>query len=776
MQKTCSKTVYKSNDFLVIDVVKVFGNRLNIIITLVFFALLVNLSAQNNTPVGVQLSPVTAYSPEFVWKDVMKQSRASLDERKHGFMTFDLSQDEYAWDSGPVIPDSLFVDSTGYPKYIPVDVDGVETGVHTVLLVDIPRNQGLQAWGPDLWNLSIDGTGIVRLKFHDNECEARQDFVTPIYDSLICINPSVETGDSLALIIEIRESDVNDPVRNIRLIMPAYDFWEPDFGVEEEEDFHIHFLHNLLGESFPELVDNVHVIKTTHWQRTVCSGIVEWEDRAEPDFYTQATRKGVAYEYIARLANETGDTLWLNVPHLASDSFVYKMAELFYHELADSIHFYLEYSHELWSATWDSTECGDTLLSQYHYAESMGEGESAYQRRVDWQVRRSHDIFRIFGEVFGDDSHRINKVLTVNLRDSAHLIDVANRFEEIRDDTIDFDILAIAPKLGTDHHESDCDNSRAGSHLFDAMEDDFPIVFDQIARADSLSEVLGRHLVVYEAWFGAETPDCPPDSRTILDWEHELNLSGYGFLFCDFITEWYQKYGSLMVYDGSITRFDSRISQEGHIHEQAEMLGLDESPLGRSRPPWLVLFQFRFCGLLSVGEIVLRHVPSSDELAWDITGLGLGTFDLQRARENNEFETISWVSQSEAQEYSFDLSSLDDRSGLYRIGWSAADESEAILYSNTVYIQKKSSGSGLTLFPNPSLDYIYIVVPSDKIDDYASLDIFDSFGRHVLSVSMTERILRGVEPLSTISLGPGIHFLKLTKIDGTEKVSRFTKL
>ena len=157
-------------------------------------------------------------------------------------------------------------------------------------------------------------------------------------------------------------------------------------------------------------------------------------------------------------------------------------------------------------------------MSQYYYAKIHGTGATDYEKRIDWQAQRSHDVFRIFGEVFGDENYRINRVLAVDESDTTLIKDVLNRFEDIRDDTIDFDVLAIGPKVAKNYTQTDCDNSWAGFDLVNEMEIDLPIKLQHISETYDIAQELGKKMVLYEAWYGAKTPDCDPNSLTIEEW------------------------------------------------------------------------------------------------------------------------------------------------------------------------------------------------------------------------------------------------------------------
>ena len=75
----------------------------------------------------------------------------------------------------------------------------------------------------------------------------------------------------------------------------------------------------------------------------------EWNERILPDYYLQTSDKGIAYEYLIAIANQTHKDIWLTIPHNVSDNFVKEMAKLFKQTLNSDLKVYLEYSNEVWN-------------------------------------------------------------------------------------------------------------------------------------------------------------------------------------------------------------------------------------------------------------------------------------------------------------------------------------------------------------------------------------------------------------------------------------------
>jgi hypothetical protein len=82
------------------------------------------------------------------------------------------------------------------------------------------------------------------------------------------------------------------------------------------------------GEFSPEFVAlcrRFQVLRFMDWQRTNNSPVARWDDRARA-WDQQTTAKGVALEYCLSLAEESGASAWLCVPHGADYDYAAKMA------------------------------------------------------------------------------------------------------------------------------------------------------------------------------------------------------------------------------------------------------------------------------------------------------------------------------------------------------------------------------------------------------------------------------------------------------------------
>jgi hypothetical protein len=216
------------------------------------------------------------------------------------------------------------------------------------------------------------------------------------------------------------------PLTDIRAWMP--DPADPQNVSLENRLFHPSFLARVSEAGWG-------VIRGMDWVQTNASPVQDWADRRRPSHAFVAgvlnTRPpatgfagnrstGVAYEHLVALANQAQQDLWINVPHLATDDFVQRLARLIrfgsdgtnpytspqaspvWAPLAANRRVYVEYSNEIWSA-------GDSF-AQGEWAQQQANGLGISKPRFN--ARRFSQVWRIFQQEFGG-STRIVRVAAV---------------------------------------------------------------------------------------------------------------------------------------------------------------------------------------------------------------------------------------------------------------------------------------------------------------------------------------------------------------------------
>ena len=357
---------------------------------IIFFCLItcLNLQAQLSDPCklefGTNLSGVVDYGTELPFVDLMHNARQ--------WYTKDNGNPADPFDSGHAA--ELSYRSDGYPTHVPQVIsssqyeqrvvtiwaitDGWPAGEYTVLWEGTGE---LRFWGG---YENLEQTGTNRIVF---------DFLNPIDN---------------ALEMTIVSSDINDPIHNIRVLMPGTE------STYETEPFYSLWLEKL--SIFPS-------VRFMDWGTTNSWGQIDnwswddpslfaWEDRAQMDHYTWATNKGIPYEMMIKLLNDYNLDGWVCVPHRASDDYIEKMAELFQSNLESDCHLTVEYSNEIWNWIFGQTQ----WLNKY----------GCESQNVSWPegiVPYVQNCLDIWSDVYEDELDRITRVAGVQ----ASWQDVSNR-------------------------------------------------------------------------------------------------------------------------------------------------------------------------------------------------------------------------------------------------------------------------------------------------------------------------------------------------------------
>jgi hypothetical protein len=216
-------------------------------------------------------------------------------------------------------------------------------------------------------------------------------------------------------------------------------------------------------------------IRFMDWGATNSSPQQDWADRRlplhafqtgiinarEPAPGVQGDRiTGVAFEYMVALCNATGRNMWINVPHLATDDFVTRLAKLIrfgsdgvdpydspqadpvFAPLRSDLHVYVEFSNEIWSSGFAFAQ-GDWAQGQ---ADSLGISKPRFN------ARRFCDTWRIFQQVFGgtDRLVRVAAVFTGNETYSGDFLQEMGTYGQSLAPAVRPDVMAVTTYFGND--------------------------------------------------------------------------------------------------------------------------------------------------------------------------------------------------------------------------------------------------------------------------------------------------------------------------------------
>jgi hypothetical protein len=174
----------------------------------------------------------------------------------------------------------------------------------------------------------------------------------------------------------------------VHLYAPGFGPGEPRFGQNFNDDF-------------VRRVRPFASVRFMDWAGTNNSEIIRWEDRTMPGMMIQTT-KGIAWEYVIDLANRAGRDAWINVPAMASDDYVTKLATLVHDTLDPRLKVRVEYSNEVWNAIFK--QFGQNMTAAR--ANGALTKPDDFSRAAQQYALRSAQVSTIFQNVFGKDADR----------------------------------------------------------------------------------------------------------------------------------------------------------------------------------------------------------------------------------------------------------------------------------------------------------------------------------------------------------------------------------
>ncbi len=336
---------------------------------------------------GMNLGGLADWGTELPFVNLMRNARQ--------WYTKDINNPDAPWNSEQA--DNLTYRPDGYPTHIP---QTITESTYQQKVVTIWANTA--GWEAGEYTVLWEGTG--ELSFWGAQSNLTQTDTHRI--TFDFNNPSADN----ILEMTIESSDINDPIRNIRVLMPGAE------ATYQDQPFNPIWL---------DIVLNFQSVRFMDWGRTNNWGqggqdwddpsLFAWEDRAQMDNYTWANDKGIPYEMMVKLMNDYDLNGWLCVPHRASNDYIQQMAEMFRDDLETERHLTVEYSNEIWN--W--------IFGQTHWLLKYGCEETG----TDWPegvVPYVQNCLDIWTTTFTGELDRLTRVAGVQ----ASWQDVSNRMVE----------------------------------------------------------------------------------------------------------------------------------------------------------------------------------------------------------------------------------------------------------------------------------------------------------------------------------------------------------
>ncbi|WP_417910752.1 fibronectin type III domain-containing protein [Candidatus Electronema sp. PJ] len=363
----------------------------------------------SNSRMGINLSGLRDYSDEQPFKDLFKSARPWLvDAIPNQLHPAQLSYDANGW----ITSLNGAANARAYLMISDNPAEVYEMGQYVLLY----EGQG---------TIAFEGPGV--------------SFVSETPGRIV-YNVTSQPGNRS---INITATTANNYLRNIRLLPLEYE---------------TNYQDNPWRPYILERWNKFKTLRFMDWMLTNHSTQVNWSDRTTPTWYTYntygndqngteiPTKSGIPLELIVDLCNRLHADAWINVPHMASNTYVTNMATLLRDNLNPDLKIYIEYSNECWNyifeQTWYCLENGKAT-----YPELVGVDE--FRAQLQWYSLRSVEIFNIFETVFGGTA-RLVRTLGAQQGNPG----TPEVILEHGDAMNKADAVAIAPYFG---HEYACD-------------------------------------------------------------------------------------------------------------------------------------------------------------------------------------------------------------------------------------------------------------------------------------------------------------------------------
>lgn len=481
--------------------------------------------AQISRPVGINLSDVNDYSTEFVFTNAFRQCRQWISSN---------ADNTGPWDTEVNIP----LRADGYPVAIPYN-NGINPPqkVKTLLLWDL---------------LSATPTGLYRLKTQGKGQISLSNGATGVYNSPVDVLINVNNG----VILEILQSDINDPVRNIEFVLPKY------VNTYKNQTF---------TDELLQFISDFQVIRFMDFTHTNNSTVVGWNSRTKAENFTQGATTGVAWEYVVQLANEKKKDIWINIPHQADDNYIDNLATFLQNNLHSLAKIYIEYSNETWNGIFDQNYyCADR-------GAELGYTGEHWERALKFTAKRSADIFTRFEKIFTNDS-RLVKLLPSQAANSGladQLVDFFNN-PQYNPSGVKASAIAIAPYFGNSVADQIAENNEVNSITVPAI---INMLKTSILESEQwitdnkvVADFYGLDLVCYEGGQHLAGTGNNANNEVLTQKLISTNRnSEMQNLYCDYLDKWYTKAGSLFCHFNSVQPY-SQFGSWGLMENQQDVL------------------------------------------------------------------------------------------------------------------------------------------------------------------------------------------------------------
>lgn len=400
---------------------------------------------RSQAQLGVNLSGIADWNTEHPFVDVFRLSRAWISQ-----------QQGQAWGKGP----ALHLDEHGWVKSL---APGCSADTPILTAGHAPAGDYVCLY---------DGVGEIAFANNSRVVSNSPGRLVAHID-----------GSKGGTFFSIRSTDPDNPVRNIRILMP---------GCQESS------ASNAFTRTFLDRWRGFAALRFMDWMDTNGSKQTQWSDR--PRLLDASwTVKGIPLEIMLELCNQLRISPWFCMPHLASDDYVRRFAAAVKQGLDPSLKIYIEYSNEVWNS----------MFEQHRYAEQqaqkleLGPEGRLWEGTARFYARRSIEVFEIWEQVL-EGRARLVRVIAWQAASGPYWTD--NLLLAQPETARHCDALAIAPYISfmpspnNQHLKPDEVARWSVERLLDEVQTNaLPECIAWMRQQKAVADKYGLKLVCYEA-------------------------------------------------------------------------------------------------------------------------------------------------------------------------------------------------------------------------------------------------------------------------------------
>jgi hypothetical protein len=374
---------------------------------LILLALTATGLAQN-TPrpnVGTNLSSVNYFATQLPFVDVFKTAKAWH------------SATSSTWDDGRTIA----TDTNG-------NVTKLEAGqfARTLVLREIGGHYPIGEY-----TLTFQGEGQLEIGFAAKVLERKGN----------AIRLDVKKSSD-GILIDIRTTNPQNPIRDLRLTMPGGicqgNIFKRQMSATEcvgkpflEFNQHSEIIFN---PDFLEKTKAYSALRFMDWAETNNSTLVSSTKRPKVSDATWGVH-GVPLEIMIELGNTLNQDIWLNIPHQANDALILEMAQMVKTQLKPNLQVFIEHSNEIWNGQ----------FRQYRYAVEQGKTlvNNEFESALLYHAEKTRAIGAIWKKELGQQA----KVVFAGQAANSWTLERSLEYLQNKYGNHGLDAIAIAPYM-----------------------------------------------------------------------------------------------------------------------------------------------------------------------------------------------------------------------------------------------------------------------------------------------------------------------------------------